>query len=209
MAPERASTEEQRRQKELGLRLRALRQQAGFSINQLASRAGISVGMLSQTERGLSNPSVRILDKLSSVLGVSTFALVDGPPAANGLVVDAAVRSSQRFVRRANRRPSFDVGPALLHKEILSPYDSRTLRFLLLTFPPRLVADDVMLVNGEKAGIVMSGRFRLCVDNVVDYLDVGDSFQFDSSKPHWIENDTDTQASVLWIMVHLPQGNLI
>ena len=43
----------------LGVRLKALRRERKLSLHNLAELSGLSTGMLSQIERGLSSPSLR------------------------------------------------------------------------------------------------------------------------------------------------------
>ena len=62
----------------LGQRLRILWRSAGLSLSELAQRAGVSVGMISQIERNLANPSVRILERLRVALNVPLTTLLEG-----------------------------------------------------------------------------------------------------------------------------------
>ena len=54
----------------LGIQLRALRKAKQMSLMQVAEAAGLSIGMVSQIERGLASPSIKSLRKLSDALGV-------------------------------------------------------------------------------------------------------------------------------------------
>jgi XRE family transcriptional regulator, master regulator for biofilm formation len=61
----------------IGLRIRSLREKKGFSISELASRAGISKSYLSQIERNLQvNPSLHLLSKLAITLDVTLDDLI-------------------------------------------------------------------------------------------------------------------------------------
>ena len=55
-------------QRRLGETVRLLRQRAGFSIQDVAKRTGLSTGMISQLERALAMPSMRTLRLLSIVI---------------------------------------------------------------------------------------------------------------------------------------------
>lgn len=59
-------------------RLRELRAAAGFSLDALAQRSGVSRSNISLIERGESSPTAVVLDKLSSALGVSVASLFEG-----------------------------------------------------------------------------------------------------------------------------------
>ena len=54
----------------LGLQLRSLRKAKELSLAELAAAADLSIGMVSQIERGLASPSIRSLRKLGEALGV-------------------------------------------------------------------------------------------------------------------------------------------
>jgi len=78
-------------------RLKTLRAQRGWSLKQLAERAGVSAGMLSEVERGAKNPTVRLAYEVAQALGCSISELVEesAPSAA------AAAHSPAAVVRAA------------------------------------------------------------------------------------------------------------
>ncbi|MCS0500896.1 helix-turn-helix domain-containing protein [Ancylobacter mangrovi] len=59
----------------LGLQVRATRRDLDLTVSDLASAAGISVGMLSKIENGLISPSLATLQAISSVLNVPLSTL--------------------------------------------------------------------------------------------------------------------------------------
>ncbi|MCL6452820.1 MAG: helix-turn-helix domain-containing protein [Alicyclobacillus sp.] len=64
---------------DLGSRIRDIRMQRNLSISTLASRTGIAKSYISCIERNLkSNPSVDVLERLCTALGVELSALI-GP----------------------------------------------------------------------------------------------------------------------------------
>jgi transcriptional regulator with XRE-family HTH domain len=60
----------------LGAFIRAQRQMANLSLRQLAELTSLSNPYLSQVERGLHQPSVRVLKAISDALNVSVEALL-------------------------------------------------------------------------------------------------------------------------------------
>lgn len=61
---------------QLGLRIRAARQDQDLSVGALAELSGVSRRMLTQIELGQANPSVSILDRVAAGLGTTFAALV-------------------------------------------------------------------------------------------------------------------------------------
>jgi len=184
----------------LGERLRELRLARGLTIVELGARANVSSGLISQIERGNSNPSVKTLQRLRAALGVNLWELLSDRPAGASAAADAGPPALPDYVRRAADRPRIVVGSSRLAKDLLSPRNDRNLRFMLITLPPGSESEDVIMGQGEKGGLVMKGQVRLTVDAGEADLAEGDSFQFPSSIPHKLSNPHDDPAEVLWIM---------
>ncbi|MGN8157487.1 cupin domain-containing protein [Salinisphaera sp. SWV1] len=183
----------------VGRRLRRMRKNQGLTVAALGEQAAVSAGMISQIERGLSNPSIGTLERLRVVLGIPLTAFFedrdDGAPATP--VAD--------LVRRADQRPFFQVGGNGMSKELLSPSGDHDLQFMIICVPPHTRSHDVMIGPGEKAGLVLEGRLTLTVDERATVLEAGDSFQFDSRKAHSVANESDESVRLLWIMHTKPQ----
>jgi len=61
----------------LAMKLRALRAERGWSLDQLAVRSGVSKGVLVALEQARSNPNLTTLVRISNVFGVSLTQLFD------------------------------------------------------------------------------------------------------------------------------------
>lgn len=61
----------------LGSNIRRLRQAKGWSQEEFADRAGIHRTYVSDIERGRRNPTVTVLERLASPLGVTAGKLLD------------------------------------------------------------------------------------------------------------------------------------
>ena len=59
------------------MNLKDLRIESNLSQAELAERSGISQGYLSSLERGEKQPTLPVLKRLASALGISVAALVD------------------------------------------------------------------------------------------------------------------------------------
>jgi transcriptional regulator with XRE-family HTH domain len=94
-----------RRQLEaLGELIRKQRQQAELTLRDLAERTNVSNPYLSQIERGLHEPSVRVLKAIANALNLSAESLLiqagvlDGTEATDGPVtVEQAVNADARL----------------------------------------------------------------------------------------------------------------
>ena len=64
--------------KQLGYRIRYLRQQKGMSIEALALEAEINRNYLGDLERGMRNPTLIILNKIAKALDIDLATLFEG-----------------------------------------------------------------------------------------------------------------------------------
>jgi transcriptional regulator with XRE-family HTH domain len=98
--------------KALGSYLRAQRRLADLSLRQMAELAGVSNPYLSQIERGLHEPSVRILRSIAQALNLSAESVLEHA----GLVgkQDGSPRTGTEAAIRADTGLSEDQKQALL-----------------------------------------------------------------------------------------------
>jgi transcriptional regulator with XRE-family HTH domain len=71
----------------LGPRLQHLRKRRRLTLEQLAMRSGVSRSMLSQIERGQTNPTFATLWNLTRALGVELSEIVEGRTGAHGAAI--------------------------------------------------------------------------------------------------------------------------
>ena len=186
-----AETDEQLETMRIGQRLRAIRSERGLTILELAAKAGVSSGSISQIERGATNPSISTLQQRRAALGVTLWS---------GLDNDAEPPRENRYVRHPGERPKIVVGGSHFTKELLSPRDNNQLRFMILTVPPGAQSADVLTGPGDKAGYVMAGSAELTIGEEVFQIAEGDSFQFPSTILHRLVNRSEREAKLIWII---------
>jgi transcriptional regulator with XRE-family HTH domain len=178
---------------EFGARLRQLRAMKKLSLAELSQGSRVSVAMLSHIERGQATPSLNTLRRISRALGVEfsdlfqKLGLGDNP-------------GSSTIVRRADRIQMEFKNTGMI-KELLSPVRTSDLELLMLVLSPEGNSGmEPWMRNGEKAGVVISGRFELTIGTTTFELESGDSFQFDGSIPHSFKNLSTSKTEVLWII---------
>lgn len=177
----------------IGRRMRALRGERKLTIAELAAKASVSAGIISQIERGSANPSIKTLQRLCEALDVNVWEFLDEEKRS-------AASDAPPFVRRGARRPRMVLGDKGLTKELLSPQYAEELRFMFVTMPPGSATEEMLIGAGQKAGYVMGGTVELTVGEHSVLLEEGDSFQFSSDVDHGLANRSDQEAKVLWII---------
>jgi transcriptional regulator with XRE-family HTH domain len=176
----------------VGKRLRELRTAKGLSLVDLAKAADVSVGNLSEIERGLAIPSIRTFCLLSTALGVGPGWLLEqsGPVQPNG----------DPFVVRATARQSIVFNKPGVVKRLASPPGSGNLQMLLVEIDPgRGSGEQGYSHAGEECGIIFEGILDLWIDGEKRTLGAGDSFRFPSTKTHRFNNPGNVLTRVVWV----------
>lgn len=167
-------------------KLRRRRKLKRLSLKTVADLAGISIGTLSQIERGLSSPSFATIKAICRALEMPLDWLFDDALEQNPLVV------------RADKRRVMNLGPATMAKQLLTPDSVRGIQMMLITIPPGVMSVLDRMNEGYKCGAVLSGRLGLTVADETAMLEKGDSFAFSATKPHqyWCEGAEPTE--LIW-----------
>ena len=178
----------------VGRRIRELRRARALSLETVVARTDLSIGFVSQIERGLSSPSLRVLATLADVLGVGIAALFGAKPNDDG--------GSGGVVTRETQRAELKLWRTGISKQLLSPAgaENRLNLFLVHIEPGGSTGDEFYTHDGEEAGLVLEGAMTLTVDAETWSLKTGDSFRFASRRPHRFSNPADdAKAVVLWV----------
>jgi transcriptional regulator with XRE-family HTH domain len=175
----------------LGDRLRQARQRARLSTRDVAGRAGVSAGFISQLENGKCGVSVGALKRISAAVGISAADLLsDEAPVA-------------RPVLRAHERPVFSTDGGL-HKLLLSRPPIQQLEVYEGTFEVggSTGVEPYAHDNAQELFYVLTGHIEISIASQTLILGPRDSVEYLSSVPHRAVNIGATQAQVMWITSH-------
>jgi transcriptional regulator with XRE-family HTH domain len=175
----------------VGQRIRARRRVRRLSLQQLAASAEVSVGLLSQIERGISSPSISVLRRICAALQIPMNWLFSEP--------DPDAPEEEGVIVRAGRRRTLDFSSRGMIKELLTPDESGGLQLMLVRLEPGGGSGMEPYSHvGEEAGTVLRGTVELGVDDHVFVLQAGDTFRFVSTRPHRFRNLGEGEAEILW-----------
>lgn len=177
----------------IGERMRELRKDRGLSIQELADRVGLSIGMISQIERGLSTPSLRSLRLLAEALNVPV----------SWFFASAKRHSESRHIVRRGQRRRLRVPDVGVVQELLLPDSASGIEIYEVTLEPGgNSGPEAYTHQGEKFGLVIEGELQLLIDSETHSLETGDSFHFPSVRPHRFANSGAIPARFVWIVSH-------
>lgn len=174
----------------LGECIRAIRVSRNMSIQELSRRTGLSNGMVSQLERGLTTPSVRSLRLMSQALQVPISHFFESEP----------VQASSPYIVRRSERQVLRLTTSGVLKELLSPKGESSVEVYELTIAPDgSSGSDFVTHDARKAGYILAGRLRLWLDQTPHVLETGDSFLFPGTLPYMFDNPGKEPARMLWL----------
>lgn len=178
----------------IGHRLRLRRKVRGLSLQTVASRSGVSIGQLSQIERGISSPSLRSLRAVCDALDMPVGWLFDNGGEADP--VDAGL-----IVRSENRR-ILDLGGKGMIKELLTPDSVPGIQMMRILIRPGGASGErpYRQEQGAKCGTVLRGALGLEIDGRTHHLRSGDSFAFDASCLHRFWCEGQEECEVVWVV---------
>ncbi len=177
----------------VGRRVRALRLERKLSLSELAGKAGISIGALSQIERGLSSLRVRVIWPLAAALDIEPSALI----------AEAGDAAGDLYSVRAGSRRSLPVRSEGIAKELLSP-PAAVLTGLLVSVEPGGGTAESYAHAGHEFGLVLAGEVELTVDGQKYLLKTGDSFAFKSTLSHAFRNPGVERCRIVWVNTTKP-----
>ena len=175
----------------LGLKMRQIRKVRGLSLQSVARKAGVSIGLVSQIERGLTSPSIRSLRQLGAALDVPVERFF-----GNG---EALEEDDAGIVMHPRNRRVLNLAGKGVSKELLTPSDDGVLELMIVNVEPGGSSGSEFYDHeGEEAGLVLSGKIELWVGERYFLLEEGDSFRFTSHTPHRFANHGEIAAKIVW-----------
>jgi transcriptional regulator with XRE-family HTH domain len=176
----------------VGGNLRRLRSQRGLSLERLSQVSGVSRAMLGQVELGQSAPTINVLWKISSALGVPFSALISSR--SQGGV----------HVLRADQAKLLTSHDGSFTSRALFPFDEpRRVEFYEL----RLAAGGVERADAHNPGttenlVVAKGAVEIEVQGRKEPLSAGDAMVFEADVPHVYRSRSDGESVLYLVMTY-------
>ncbi len=162
--------------------------ECGLTQEELANRAYLTKGFISQVERNLTSPSIATLKSILDVLGVE---LAD-------FFKDVHTHSVVGYEKKRVLSSTSTDGCKLYY--LLPNATGRLMDPVLVVLSKGFKTAEEEGHGGEEFGFVLKGRIVLWLDQQSYKLKAGDCFYFKSSVKHWVENVGKGDAHILWIV---------
>ena len=167
----------------LGTRLRNRRQQLGLTLKEVGDQAGLSVGFISQIERGITIPSLTSLINVCRVLKSEVGEFLTQP--------------AGKPVTRHDQRPVYALGDnAYSYERLSAAFPGNVLRSVILHDPPGFRSEPQSR-EGEELFFILEGALTIEIDGEPTILEAGDSLHFPSTRTHVTWNHMTRPTTVL------------
>ncbi|MDR2900507.1 MAG: XRE family transcriptional regulator [Treponema sp.] len=175
-----------------GEKIRAVRERKGFTLKDVAEKAGVSESLVSQVERNRVSPAIDTLLSLADVLDVDLEYLFSD-------------YKRERLVRitRKDERDTF-TRPGVLYERLAQLESSKHqdgIESYYITIEAGQENKSTEYGHpGWELGVVVEGNATLTIGKESYELAPGDSVSFRSDAPHVISNPGKTPLKILWVI---------
>ena len=173
----------------IGATVRRLREGSGLTLRAVAEQAGFSVSFLSQVENDQASPSINSMERIAAALGVTL-----------GEFFQTAEQNPPKVVR-GNSRVTLYSGWSSARLEWLASEDlSRSLQAILITMKPGgSSGKHASPALSDEFAFVLSGSVVLTIDDAEYVLDQSDAITIPRSATRRWRNVAKAAAEVILV----------
>lgn len=171
-------------------RLKTLRTERGWSLDELAQHSGVSRAMISRIERQEASPTAGLLSKLADALAVTLSGLMSEP------------QMPRHQVSRRDAQPQWrDPQTGYLRRLVSPAGGEHDTDIVAIDLPPgTTVRYDAHTAPDEQQVLLLQGRLRLTVGGEVLELRPGDCTRMPLDADHVFENPAEDTAHYLVVV---------
>lgn len=171
----------------IGNKLKDLRKRCGLTQEELADRAQLSKGFISQVENDITSPSIATLVDILECLGTNPEEFFSGTTEEK--IVFKKDDYFEKEDTQLNNLIEWIVPNA--QKNMMEP--------VRLSLSPGGSSYPDNPHEGEEFGYILSGTVCVHIGSKIYKASKGEAFYFTADKTHYIENKGTTQAKLIWV----------
>ncbi len=178
---------------EVGTRIKLLREERGFTLEDLSDLTGFEVSQLESIENGDLKPQLGTVMKLSKALDLAVGRLVSGM----GTRLYSITRKNERkpIARSASKTSKKNV---YSYMSLAPEVQGRNMEALIVQLE-KSEEQEISVHNGEEFVFVLDGTVSLTIAKETYELEPGDSAYYLSTTPHYITAKTE-KATILAVL---------
>jgi len=194
------ATEEPTEELKVGEKIRELREQKGFSLQEMADRTGYSSALLSQIENHMVSPPLGAIIKIAKALELRVGEFFGDAPREPFTIVRRNERKrASRFASKEGVNYGYSYESLGFDKK-----DRHMEPFLVPLEPASIKSEKLSSHEGEEFIFVLEGEMEAILGSHRDVRCAGDCIYYDSSIPHKVQCHRNVPAKIL-AMIWAPQ----
>jgi transcriptional regulator with XRE-family HTH domain len=178
----------------VGAALAALRQGRGLSLDELSRQAGVSKSMLSQIERHQANPTVAVVWRLATALGVAVGELLGEARPAAPLLATVPAHATPTLASPDGKCELRILGPI----ELAGQFEW----YALTVQPGGTLASQPHEPGSREHLSVQTGALEVTAGNETARLRHGETARYAVDVAHSIHNPGRSVAQALLVVLH-------
>jgi transcriptional regulator with XRE-family HTH domain len=171
------------------MKVRMIRTAKGLNMRELADKVGCSTSFISQIENGKVSPSIAMLKKIASVLGVRVVDFFMTEKSGNDIILRKNERTHMKYPQ----------GDAFIEM-LVAKVSNKKMQPIWAHFEPGDGSQGMYSHTGEEFGIIINGSLELQIEDEVYMMEEGDTFYFSSDRKHGYRNMGDKPSNVIWVI---------
>ena len=171
----------------IGGKIKELRVQKGLTQEELADRAELSKGFISQLERDLTSPSIATLVDILQCLGTDLKDFFSEEPE------EQIVFHKEDYFEKLENELRYKI------EWIIPNAQKNMMEPIRLTLSPGGSTYPDNPHEGEEFGYVLSGSVKLILGKRTIKVKKGESFYFTANATHYITANEKTGAVLIWV----------
>ena len=170
----------------IGEKIRDLRLSCGLTQEELADRCELTKGYISQLENELTSPSIATLIDILSALGTNLKEFFSDDEQEEKVTFN-----KNEFIEKVTESYTLNWLVLNAQKNAMEP--------VYMRLNPGASTEEDFPHEGEEFGYVLKGKIVLVLGKRRLKVKKGESFYFNSSLVHSIENNSQEAAEFIWV----------
>jgi transcriptional regulator with XRE-family HTH domain len=174
---------------DIGQKVRQLRTEKNLNIRELAERVECTPSLISQLERGKTDPSISMLKKIARALDANIVDFFMERLTHEDVITGVTDRVDIQLKR-------WDAHIQSLVRNV----SNKKMQPFYTVIKPGGGSHGIYSHDGEEFGFILSGELELILDDRIHKVRANESFYFSSQIPHNWGNTGKEDAVVLWVI---------
>ncbi|MCQ2505959.1 MAG: AMP-binding protein [Lachnospiraceae bacterium] len=162
--------------KEVGARIKALREAIGFSVEEISTQTGVSINDYLQYESGDADPGFSFFYKVATICNVEISDIMEGQ---SPILSEYNITRKGEGMSISGRKDYIYQNLAPLFKDKLAePF------YVKIPYVKGESSGRLHTHKGQEIDIILKGSLKITIGDREEVLNEGDSIYYDSSNPH-------------------------